>query len=379
MDRRKDEFLAVLSHELRTPLNTMLGWVRMLRTGQLEGARTSHALEVIERSTRTQARLIDDLLDVSRIITGKFVLEARPVSLIAVIEAALEAVTTTAEAKTITIINMLDPSSASVWGDPVRLQQVVVNLVSNAIKFTPAGGRVEVRLDRDGSAARLTVVDTGQGIHPDFLPHIFDPFRQADGSSTRAHGGLGLGLAIVRNLVELHKGSVEAESAGGGKGATFRVRLPLLAVRLQHETSADHAARSIEWAAVRLEGTRVLVVDDDADTRSLLAWTLERVGAQVEAVATASDALAAIERARPDVLLSDIALPGWNGHDLIRHLRAMSDSWAKTLPAIALSAFASEDDAARTRAAGFQIHVRKPMDPGALVQIIASLVKDRTA
>jgi PAS domain S-box-containing protein len=375
VDRRKDEFLAVLSHELRTPLNAMLGWVRMLRAGQLDDEHAARALEVIERSTWTQARLIDDLLDVSRIITGKLVLEPRPVSLIAVIGAALDNVSAAAASRGVKLSSALDASSSAVWGDPVRLQQVMVNLLANGIKFTPAGGRVDVRLERDGSSARITVTDTGCGIRPDFLPRIFDPFRQADSSSTRAHGGLGLGLAIVRNMVVLHKGTVEAHSAGEGEGSTFAVRLPLLPARVDDEIPIEGASREPAPETARLDGMRVLIVDDDADTRTLLSWRLEWAGAHVEAAATAADGLSALRCKRVDLLLSDIAMPGLDGHDLIRHLRALPDGGTRRLPAIALTAFASKEDAARARAAGFDLHFAKPADPGALIQAIASLAK----
>jgi PAS domain S-box-containing protein len=377
IDRRKDEFLAVLSHELRTPLNAMLGWVRMLRTGQLDAERTTHALEVIERSTWTQAHLIDDLLDVSRIVTGKLTLEPRPVSLIAVVEAALETVTATAASKGLKLVTALDASSASIWGDPVRLQQVMVNLLSNAIKFTPTGGRVDVRLEGDKSTARITVSDTGQGIRSDFLPRLFDPFLEADSTSTRAHGGLGLGLAIVRNMVKLHKGTVEAHSMGEGKGATFTVWLPLLAGRVAHPI--ERAALEPAPEAASLKGVRVLIVDDDADSRNFLRWTLTQAGAETEVVATGADALTALGQGSHDLLLSDIAMPGLDGHELIRHVRATPDDRAQDIPAIALTAFASKDDAALARAAGFHMHLAKPVDPAELVRAIARLVKARTS
>jgi PAS domain S-box-containing protein len=375
LDRRKDEFLAVLSHELRTQLNAMLGWVLMLRSGQLDGERTAHALDVIERSTWTQAHLIDDLLDASRIISGKLTFEPRPVSLIAVVEAAIESVASAAASKGLTLVSGLDASSAPVWGDPARLQQVMVNLLSNAIKFTPRGGRVDVRLERDKATARITVSDTGQGIRSDVLPRIFDPFRQAGSTSTRVHDGLGLGLAIVRNMIELHHGTVEAHSTGEGEGATFTVRLPLLAagVGLPIERAAWEPAPE----ARSLKGVRVLIVEDDTDTRNLLRWTLTEAGADAVAVATAADALTALRQGRHDLLLSDIGMPGLDGHDLIRHVRAAPDGWVQDIPAIALTAFASKDDAARARAAGFHMHLAKPVDPAALVQAIARLVKVR--
>jgi len=379
MDQRKDEFLAVLSHELRTPLTAMLGWVRMLRTGHLDEHRAAHALEVIERSAWTQARLIDDLLDVSRIITGKLVLEPRPVSLIAVIQAAVETVMTAAEAQGVEIVSALDPSAASIWGDSVRLQQVVVNLLSNAIKFSSRGGRVDIRLERDGVDARITVSDTGRGIRADFLPRIFDPFRQADSSSIRAHGGLGLGLAIVRNMVELHKGGVEARSPGEGKGATFLVTLPLLPVRVDHDIPMDRALPKARSATQGLPGLRVAVVDDDADTRHLLAVTLKEAGAQPEVFATVAQALLGMRQSPPDLLLCDIAMPEEDGHDLIRQVRAIPEVWAQRLPAIALTAFASKEDATRAREAGFHMHLSKPTDPAVLVRAIASLVRDGEA
>jgi PAS domain S-box-containing protein len=383
-NRAKDEFLATLSHELRTPLTAMLGWTRMLRTRQLDQNTSAHALETIERNVRAQAQLIEDLLDVSRIITGKLRLDVSPVELMPIIEAALDSVRPAADAKMIQLQTALDPLTGPVSGDAARLQQVVWNLVSNAVKFTPKGGHVDVRLGRVESHVEITVSDTGQGISRNFLPHVFDRFRQADSSTTRAHGGLGLGLAIVRHLVELHGGIVEAESEGEGLGSTFRVQLPVMAaasatnldagVMRREGGAAPTASTSLECAPV-LDDLRVLVVDDEQDARDLIVTVLERCGASVCAVGTVAEALDALRERRIDILISDIGIPGEDGYDLIRRVRSMPESQGGSLPAVALTAYAGKENRKQALAAGFQIHLSKPVDPGELAAAISSLVK----
>jgi PAS domain S-box-containing protein len=367
-NRLKDEFLATLSHELRTPLAAILSWSHLLRGGRLEASKAKRAVETIERNARTQARLVDDILDVSRIITGKLRLELHPIAVPAAIEAALEALRPAAEARGIRIRAALDADAGPVSGDPDRLQQVVWNLLSNAIKFTPRGGTVDVRLARVGSAARIEVRDTGQGIKADFLPYVFDRFRQADSTTTRAQGGLGLGLAIARHLVELHGGTIHAESAGEGQGATFAVSLPILAVNSRTDGALG---RSREDGAPNLTGVRVLVVDDEADARELITTALELHGAQVTAAASAREALEALPRVRPTVLVSDIGMPGEDGYALIRQLRARGE----TLPAVALTAYAGAEDRTRVLRAGYQVHVVKTAEPTALAAAIARLTQ----
>jgi len=370
-NRAKDEFLATLSHELRTPLSPILGWVRLLRSGDLDEAASARGLEVIERNVRAQTQLIEDLLDVSRIITGKLRLEVRPMDLVAVVEAGIEAVRPAADAKGIRIESRLEPLASAMVGDPDRLQQVVWNLVSNAVKFTPRDGRVDVELTRVDSHARVRVRDTGKGIRPTFLPHVFDRLRQADSTSTRAHGGLGIGLAIVRHLVELHGGTVAAESAGEGKGAAFTVELPISASPGNQRSAAETAAP--QEGPVRLDGVRVMVVDDEADTRDLLSFSLRNYGAEVTALGSASEALAAIQRAKPDVLVSDIGLPGDDGYALIRKVRALDEDRGGRVPAAALTAYAKDEDRHRAIAAGFQAHVTKPVELAELASVVASL------
>jgi PAS domain S-box-containing protein len=379
-NRLKDEFLATLSHELRTPLTAMLGWTRMLRTRQLDENTSVHALETIERNVRVQTQLIEDLLDVSRIITGKLRLDTRPVELVPVIESAIDSIQPAAEAKEITLEREIDPTASPVLGDPARLQQVVWNLLSNAVKFTPRGGRIRVRLERMESYAAVTITDTGIGISLDFLPYVFDRFRQADSSSTRSHGGLGLGLAIVRHLVELQGGTVGVESDGVQQGSSFTVKLPLMAVNLRRhelETAADGdgAGRAILECPPQLQGVRVLVVDDEPDARQLLALVLGECEAEVETAASASEALELVRRTRPDVLISDIGMPDEDGYGLVKRLRADDDPHLKELPAVALTAYASADDRARSLDAGFQIHLSKPVDPEALISAVEQLVK----
>ncbi len=363
-NRAKDEFLATLSHELRAPLNAMLGWARMLRGGKLDEATAARALETIERNAKLQSQLIEDLLDVSRIISGKARLTVRPVDLSQVIDVAVDAVHPAALAKSIRLESVLDRSAGPVLGDADRLQQVVWNLLSNAVKFTPSGGRVDVRLEGDESEVRIRVHDTGRGIVPDFLPYVFDRFRQGSVLTTRTHGGLGLGLAIVRHLIELHGGTVQAESPGPGAGATFTVRLPF------RPFSAPSVEREVEPAAVTgagegppaLQGVTALVVDDEADARVLLSTMLQQWGARVIAVGSADEALEVLGGLRPDILVSDIAMPGKDGYDLITALRALPSERA-TVPALAVTAFARREDEDRALRAGFQVHLAKPVEP----------------
>ena len=376
-NRTKDEFLATVSHELRTPLNAILGWAQLLRGGNLEEGELERALETIERNARAQAQLIEDLLDISRIITGKLRLDVRPIELAGVIEAAVDSVRPAADAKGIRFQVVLDPRAGPVSGDANRLQQVVWNLLVNAIKFTPRDGRVGVNLARVNSHVEITVSDTGEGIEPTLLPHIFDRFRQADASTTRRHGGLGLGLSIVRHLVELHGGTVHAESGGAGQGSLFTVKLPLAVVRKGDETRVHPTADDrvdVGLGTAQLDGVRVLVVDDEPDARDLLSHLLRRCRADVEAVASAADALAAIRRKRPDVLLSDIGMPGEDGYMLIQQVRALEEETGLgRIPAVALTAFARAEDRRRALMAGFQMHVPKPVEAAELTAVVANL------
>jgi signal transduction histidine kinase/uncharacterized protein with PIN domain len=375
-NRTKDEFLATLSHELRTPLNAMLGWAQLLRTGQLDQPTSHRALETIERNAKVQAQLISDLLDVSRIITGKLRLDLIPVELPLAVEAALDSVRPAADAKEIVIGVDLDPAAPPIMGDSDRLQQVMWNLLSNAIKFTPRGGRVEVRLRSARESVEIAVRDSGAGIRPDFLPYVFDRFRQAESTLTRSHGGLGLGLSIVRHLVEMHGGTVEAASDGEGKGATFTVRLPVRAVAPgpgPGVAAPRRVAQPVEVQAVDLAGLLVVVVDDEPDARDLLREVLEACGAEVTAAASAAEALAVIERARPDVLVSDIGMPGEDGYSLMRRVRARESVAEGHLPAAALTAYARPEDRSLALAAGYDLHLAKPIDPGELAAAVARL------
>jgi PAS domain S-box-containing protein len=377
-DQAKDRFLAVVSHELRTPLTAMLGWVRLLTTGMLDDVTSARALTVIERNTKILAQLIDDLLDVSRIVAGKLRLEVGPVDLVAVIESAIEAVQGLADAKSIGLKAVLDPSAGSVAGDPGRLQQVVWNLLSNAIKFTPNRGRIDLRLEHAGSHARLTVRDTGQGISRELLPHIFDRFRQDE--RPRRHGGLGLGLAIVRHIVQLHDGRVRAESEGDGRGATLVVELPLPIDDVRPAPKPAAVYRRFESAPSRLinlTGRRILVVDDEADARDLLAEILSQAGAEVAVVACADEALETLRRWRPHVLVSDIGMPGDDGYVLIRKVRALGPEEGGHVRALALTAYARSEDRALALEAGFHTHIAKPVDPLELTALIAGLAPER--
>jgi PAS domain S-box-containing protein len=375
--RSKDEFLSLLSHELRTPLNAILGWSRMLTTSQLEPEPAKEALSAIERNARLQSRLIDDMLDVSRILAGKLRLDAQPTDLTAAINAAVDTLRPAADAKKIRLYVVLDYGSGTVLGDPVRLQQIVWNLLSNAIKFTPKLGSVRVTLARIDSHFEITVSDTGRGIEDKILPFIFDRFRQGDSSTTKEFGGLGLGLSIVRQLVELHGGSVHAGNLAEG-GAIFRVVLPVAATHLPREADgeAEYAGAAFEGLAIEppagLQGVRILVVDDDEDSRNLLATILSKGGATVETVGSAHAALAAFHTGRPDVLISDIGMPGEDGYSLIRKVRGVDGG--RRVPAIALTAFARSEDRIRALSAGFNMHVPKPVEPTELLMVISSLL-----
>ncbi len=378
--RLKDEFLATVSHELRTPLTAILGWAHMLRTGQHNDDFVLKALETIERNARAQSQLIDDLLDVSRIISGKLRIDVRPVDPNSFIESAIEAVRPAAEAKGVRVQRVMDTGVATVSGDPVRLQQVIWNLVSNAIKFTPKGGRVQVRLERVNSHIEIAVSDTGSGISSEFLPYVFDRFRQADQRTTRQHGGLGLGLAIVRHLVELHGGTVRAESPGAGQGSTFTVLLPVAPVyqSVGQEGRVHPAARDTlptYECPDRLDGVRVLAVDDEPDTREMLKAGLRRCGAEVTAVGSAAEALEAIAAAVPDLLISDIGMPEMDGYDLIRQVRELTAENGGKVPAIALTAYARAEDRMQALRAGYQMHVPKPVELAELVAVAASLIR----
>ncbi len=377
--RLKDDFLATVSHELRTPLNAILGWSRMLRTNRFDAETASQALETIERNAKSQAQLIEDLLDVSRIITGKLRLDIRPVEPVAVINAAIDAVRPAAEAKNVRLQTVLDPWAGIISGDPDRLQQVLWNLLSNALKFTPKDGSVQVRLERVNSHIEIIVSDTGKGIGPEFLPFVFDRFRQADSTLTRSHGGLGLGLSIVRHIVEMHGGTVRADSAGENFGATFTVKLPLRVIHHEPETAQPERVEYSGMADVSfscppgLEGVRVLVVDDEEDARRLLIAVLEQCKASVRTCASVSEALAEVEEWEPDVIVSDIEMPGEDGYTLIRKLRAKEAEQGGRLPAVALTAHARVEDRMRALSSGYQMHVPKPVEPAELAIVIASL------
>lgn len=372
-NRTKDEFLALVSHELRTPLNAIAGWVHMLRSKRVEPPDVERALETIERNTNTQTRLVEELLDVSRIATGKLPLENARVDLYEPVNAALESVRLAAQAKRLELVPELDRDAGSVAGDTERLRQVVSNLLQNAIKFTPAGGRISVALRRDGEDAEIRVTDTGIGIEPDFLPYVFERFRQADTSAARTHGGLGLGLAIVRYLVEAHGGSVHATSEGRGKGTTFVVRLPRAQGAEAERSSRDSSAPVPE----RFAGVHVVVVEDDADSREFLAKLLSDRGARVTAAASVSEALERMLASPPDIIISDIGLPGRDGIDLVKHVRSLAPGSGGTTPAIALTAFARREDRDRVVAAGYDLHVAKPLDADELLRSVARLLREQ--
>jgi PAS domain S-box-containing protein len=378
--RLKEEFLATISHELRTPLSAILGWARMLRLGQLSPENSAKALDTIERNARAQAQLVDDLLDVSRIITGKLRMDVRPSEPKSFIDAAVEAVQPAADAKGVRVQKVLDTGPISIPGDPVRLQQVVWNLLSNAIKFTPRGGRVQIRSERVNSHLEIVVSDTGQGISADFLPHVFDRFRQADQKTSRQHGGMGLGLAIVRHLVEMHGGTVRAHSDGEGKGATFTVMLPISPV-YQVDSSGGRVhpgARDLmppDDITDRLDGLRILVVDDEVDTRELLRQGLEYCGAKTKVVGTAAEAIEALMSFVPDILISDIGMPGTDGYDLIKQVRALPSHRGAKVPAIALTAYTRIEDRLQALRAGYDMHVPKPVELAELCAVAASVAR----
>jgi PAS domain S-box-containing protein len=375
--RSKDEFLAVVSHELRSPLNAILGYAALLRYGRMDAQEVKHAVDVIERSGKAQAHLIDDLLDTARIISGKLRLVVGPVNPASVIEESVQTIRPAAEAKGVSLSADLPSEIGQITGDPARLQQIVWNLLSNAIKFTPQGGRVEARLERVDPHIRITVSDTGKGISPDFLPYVFDRFHQSDTSSVRRHGGLGLGLALAKYLVELHGGTIEAESAGEGQGASFKVTLPVRAVSTpigENEGSSTAVKSSGELA-----GVRALVVDDEDDARELLKSALENYGADVIAVSSAAEAYALITETpppeRPDVMVADIGMPDEDGYSLIRRLREWEEARDAYTPAVALTAYGRVEDRVSALKAGFQIHVAKPVDPDELAIVILGFIK----
>ena len=375
----KDDFLATVSHELRTPLNAMLGWTRMLRTGDLDAERQAKALDTIERNARAQSQLIEDLLDISRIITGNLRLDIRPVDLVQVVDAAIEVVKPIADAKDVVVQAILDPRVGTISGDPDRLEQVVWNLLSNAVKFTPSAGMVQVRLSQRESYLELAVEDTGQGIAPEFLPHVFERFRQADGGTNRVHGGLGLGLAIVKHIVELHGGGIQALSEGIGRGSTFVIRLPIAPFRnrnLPIPGSPAAVSYHLEGAFVRppeLRGLRVLVVDDEQDARDLIVAVLEPCGVEVQAAASAREAIELLESMRPEVLVSDIGMPGEDGYSLMQRVRALPAARGGRTPAVALTAYARIEDRTRALLAGFTMHMPKPIDPAELLVVLANV------
>ncbi|MEH2291942.1 AAA family ATPase [Nostoc sp.] len=372
-NRVKDEFLAVLSHELRTPLNPILGWAKLMRSRKLDQATSDRALETIERNAKLQTQLIEDLLDVSRILQGKLNLNFDRINLVSVIEAAIETVRLSAEAKSIQIQTILESGVGQVLGDGNRLQQVIWNILSNAIKFTPTGGEVKIKLEQVGSQVQICVTDTGKGIVAEFLPYVFDYFRQADGATTRKFGGLGLGLAIVHHLVELHGGTVQAKSLGEGKGATFTVKLPCLQDESKVIKDAKDNSSVVAAQSLPLSGLEILVVDDDADMREFLPFMLEQYGATVIVTASAIAALTALSQSQPNLIISDIGMPEMDGYMLMRKVRSLKPEQGGTIPAIALTAYAGEIDHQQAIAVGFQLHISKPVDPEELVKAIALL------
>lgn len=377
-NRLKDEFLATISHELRNPLNAILGWAHMMRLGNLTPANAERAVETIYRNAQSQAQLVADLLDVSRIISGKLRLNVRTVDLISVVKAAIDSIRPAADAKGIRLNTMLDPVAGPISGDADRLQQIVWNLLSNAVKFTPQGGRIQVKVQRVNSHVKIVVSDSGVGISKEFLPYVFDRFRQADASTTRIHGGLGLGLSIVHQLVDLHGGTVTVQSEGEGKGATFTISLPCVGViSNQNEIESVHPVQSEEIISFKelpsLKGLKVLVVDDEADTRELIAEVLKECGSEVITSPSAAEALTALEQSKPDILLSDLGMPDEDGYSLIAKIRALPSERGGQIPAAALTAYARAEDRMRVLRSGFQFHLPKPVDTAELVTVVASL------
>ncbi|HWE04525.1 MAG TPA: ATP-binding protein [Tepidisphaeraceae bacterium] len=377
--RMKDEFLATLGHELRTPLNAILGWAQILKLNLSDAADVAEGIAVIDRNARAQTQIIEDLLDMSRIISGKVRLDVQRVDLAATVQAAVDTVKPAADAKGVRLHVVLDPLAGAVSGDPSRLQQVFWNLLSNSVKFSPRGSRVQVLLERVNSHLEVSVIDSGEGIKPEFLPHVFERFRQADGSTTRKHGGLGLGLSIVKQLVELHGGQARAKSPGEGKGATFTVILPLTALHSEPEPQRRHPQAPASFgtladdACVRLNGVKVLVVDDEPDARALVKRLLEDCEAVVATAGSAAEALRMFMEDRPQVVVSDIGMPGEDGYALVRKIRSLPASSGGAVPAIALTAYARSEDRTRAMLAGFQTHVSKPVEPSELVATVASL------
>lgn len=371
-NRIKDEFLATLSHELRTPLTSLLGWSSVLREAKRDEKVLTQGLEAIDRNAKVQAQLIDDLLDVSRIVSGKLNLDVRPLDASSVTRAAINVVRPAADAKGITLEFFAEPGLGAISADSARLQQIVWNLLSNAVKFTPQGGKISVRVEQDGSDARVTVADTGQGIEPEFLPRVFDRFRQADSSTTRSFGGLGLGLAIVRHLVELHGGTVSAHSEGAKKGATFAATFPLLSERAESVAVSPSGELSV-FEGRSLEGLRVLLVDDEPEARQVLSTVIMRTGAEVKTCESANEALVRLAEWKPDVILSDIAMPEEDGYSFIHKVRALPHDKGGDIPAAALTAYARDVDRSQALAAGYQMHIAKPIGAGQLVSMIARL------
>jgi signal transduction histidine kinase/ActR/RegA family two-component response regulator len=379
LGRIKDEFLVNLSHEIRTPLNAILGWSQLLKPGMTSEADLFEGLKVITRNARTQARLIDDLLDMSRIISGKMRLDVQLVDLPAVIDAAIESVKPAADAKGIKLLKVIDPIAGPVTGDPNRLQQVIWNLLTNAIKFTPKGGNVQIVVERSNSHVELSVSDTGKGIPVDFLPHIFERFSQADDSSRTGHSGLGLGLAIVKSLAELHGGSVRVKSGGEGKGTTFIVSLPISVVHTL-DASENLQRMKIErndslLHTPDLKGIKVMIVDDEPDAIGLVKQIMEDCGAVATACTSGTEFLDCVARLRPDVVIMDIGMPEMNGYTLIGKLRALSPEQGGRTPAVALTAFARSEDRRQAMLAGFDVHVAKPVEPGELVAVVSRLAR----
>jgi signal transduction histidine kinase/ActR/RegA family two-component response regulator len=378
VSRVKDEFLATLSHELRTPLNAILGWAQLLRRDPQRQDDLLEGLTTIERNARVQTQIIEDLLDMSRIISGRIRLDVQRVDLTHVIESALDTIKPAADAREIRIVKVLDPSAATISGDPARLQQVFWNLLSNAIKFTPRGGRIQVVLERVNSHIEISVIDTGEGISAEFLPHVFDRFRQADPSTTRRHGGLGLGLAIVKQLVELHGGSIVAKSGGLAQGATFTVSLPVTVLQLEALEPHRRHPRTIGAPPcadghAMLKGVKVLVVDDEPDARALVKRLLEECQATVITAASAAEAIEAYRNEAPTVLISDIGMPQEDGYGLIRRIRALDNTRGKITPALALTAYARSEDRMAAIRSGYQMHIAKPVEPAELTTVVAAL------
>jgi signal transduction histidine kinase/ActR/RegA family two-component response regulator len=369
-NRTKDEFLAILSHELRTPLNPIMGWAQLLRKGKLDASKTKLAIETIERNTKLQVQLIEDLLDISRILQGKFSLHSTSVDLKSIIKDAIETVRLAAQAKDIQIITSFASDISCILGDAGRLQQVFWNLLSNAVKFTPTGGIIQIQLETIDFQAQIQVKDNGKGINPEFLPYVFDYFRQADSSITRDVGGLGLGLAIVKHIVELHGGTVKAESPGEGQGTTLTVRFPLLST-----PTSKMEEEALMQDMLTLQGVRVLAVDDEVDNLELIAFILQEAGAVVTSLSSAKEALEVFEQTQPDVLVADIGMPEVDGYTLLRQIRTMSPEHGGHIPAIALTAYAGEMNEQQALQAGFQLHLSKPVEPNVLIEAIVHVVK----